>query len=227
MIAPSSFSSSLSSDQQTRLGLLLLSAMAWPQCPQLCLLIKTHQLLSLKPHPPYKAIHRPTQQLTACQKTKVDDRPVVVYWVVGSETAEKNVLVANTRVCLPSILPFHAPSPADHLTIVATWPATPTRKCPKEFPKMPQKSTRHVDTYKKSCKTDLSKALNTSPLFALRVKGEINLCSFSAPMGCALSTDHTENIRNISLTLLISIRETQKNIGTLITMYNPLPANII
>ena len=130
MIAPSSFSSSLSSDQQTRLGLLLLSAMAWPQCPQLCLLIKTHQLLSLAPHPPYKAIHRPTQQLTTCQKTKVDDRPVVVvYWVVGSETAEKNVLVANTRVCLPSILPFHAPSPADHLTIPHL-AAIPTRKCP-------------------------------------------------------------------------------------------------
>ena len=194
MIAPSSFSSSLSSDQQTRLGLLLLSAMAWPQCPQLCLLIKTHQLLSLEPHPPYKAIQGPTQQLTACQKTKVDDRPVVVvYWVVGSETAEKNVLVANTRVCLPSILPFHAPSPADHLT---TWPlGLPHRpeNAPKEFPKMPQKSTRHVDTYKKSCKTDLSKALNTSPLFALRVKGEINLCSFFCSHGIyALSAAHTK-----------------------------------
>ena len=138
MIAPSSFSSSLSSDQQTRLGLLLLSAMAWPQCPQLCLLIKTHQLLSLKPHPPYKAIHRPTQQLTACQKTKVDDRPVVVYWVVGSETAEKNVLVANTRVCLPSILPFHAPSPADHLTISHLACHTDQKMPPKSFPKCPR-----------------------------------------------------------------------------------------
>ena len=96
-----------------------------PQLSQL--LIKTHQLLSLAPHPPYKAIHRPAQQLATCQKTKVDDRPVVVvYWVVGSE---KNVLVANTRVCLPSILPFHAPSPADHLTIPHL-AATPTRKCP-------------------------------------------------------------------------------------------------
>ena len=79
MIAPSSFSSSLSSDQQTRLGqmvngLLLLSAMAWPQCPQLCLLIKTHQLLSLAP--PSIQIHtKPYNSLPISGKhTKVATR---------------------------------------------------------------------------------------------------------------------------------------------------------
>ena len=118
-----------------------------------------------------------------------------------------------------------------HLPLLTTWPF-PTwlphrpENAPKEFPKMPQKSTRHVDTYKKSCKTDLSKALNTSPLFALRVKGEINLCSFfCSHRMCPLLHRPYRKINyfihlykmnvhqltwNISLTLLISIRETKK-----------------